>query len=125
MHKWFIGKYQTLYFRICLGERILVIGAKDSGTDVVNMCSNKAEQITWSQHKRPNESMEAFELRKRSLPPKVTLKGDVKRFTITGAEFSDHSHEMFSVVIYATGNRDLCTNYESVLKIKSDFRLSF
>lgn len=104
-----------MYFRIFLGERILVIGAKDSGTDVVNMCSNKAERITWSQHKKPNESMEAFENRKRSLLPNVTLRGDVKRFTITGADFLDGSHETFTVVIYATGNRDLSKFYERVL----------
>lgn len=112
-------------FIICLGERVLVIGAKDSGTDVVYMCSNKAERITWSQHKKPNESMEALEKRKRLLPPKVTLQGDVKRFTLTGAEFSDGSHETFSVVIYATGNQDLHTFSEKILKFTSDFRLSF
>lgn len=33
----------------------------------------------------------------------VTYKGDVKRFTERGAEFSDGSEESFTVIIYATG----------------------
>lgn len=33
----------------------------------------------------------------------VTYKGEVKRFTKTGAEFVDGSEETFTVVFYATG----------------------
>lgn len=104
----------------------MVIGGKDSGTDVVNMCSSKAERITWSQHKKPNESMEALEKRKKLLPPNVTLRWDVKHFTLTGAEFTDGLHETFSIVIYATGNRDLSIVFrKGMLNVTSDFRLSF
>lgn len=38
----------------------------------------------------------------------MTYKGEVKRFTKTGAEFADGSEEIFTVIIYATGyNFDL------------------
>lgn len=86
-----------------LGDQILIIGSGPSGKDLVAHCSNTADRITWCQHKKPNESMEALERRKSLLPPKVTLQDDVKRLTSTGAEFLDGTHQTFSVVIFATG----------------------
>lgn len=70
------------------------------------MCSNIAERITWSQRNISNISKKVLENRKNLILPNGSIQGDVKRFTVTGAEFSDESHETFSVIIFATGNRN-------------------
>lgn len=84
---------------------MLVIGAGPSGSDIVDHLSRTAERVTYSQHKIPNETKEAREKRESILASNVTLQDNVKRFTKTGAEFIDGSHETFTVVIYATGKR--------------------
>lgn len=89
------------------GENVLVIGAGPSGMDLVSHLSKTANRITFSQHKHPHETKEAREKRERLLPPKTTLQDNVKRFTATGAEFIDGTHQTFTVVFYATG-----TDYE-------------
>lgn len=86
------------------GDKVLVIGGGPSGLDLMAHISKTAERLTWSQNKRPQETKEAFEKRKDLLPPKVTLQENVKRFTATGAEFLDGTHETFTVVFFATGN---------------------
>lgn len=85
-------------------DKVLVIGGGPSGMDLVAHISKIAERLTWSQNQRPHETTEEFEKRKSLLPPKVTLQENVKRFTSTGAEFLDGTHETFTVVIFATGN---------------------
>lgn len=71
--------------------------------DLAGQLSRTAERITFSQHKKPNETKEARAQREGLMPPKTTLQDNVKRFTATGAEFLDGTHETFSVVIFATG----------------------
>lgn len=85
--------------------------------DIVAQLSKVANRITFSQFKRPNETKEEREKRQSLMPPKTTLQDNVKRFTPTGAEFIDGSHETFSVVIFATGIdgfrlRESCTKLE-------------
>lgn len=82
---------------------MLVIGAGPSGMDLVSHLSKTAERVTFSQHKRPNETKEERERRQSLLPTKATLQDNVKRFTETGAEFIDGTHQTFTVVFYATG----------------------
>lgn len=105
---------------------MLVIGAGPSGMDIVSQLSKVALRITFSQFKRPNETKEEREKRQSLMPPKTTLQDNVKRFTPTGAEFIDGSHETFSVVIFATGingfrlresctKLELMTNYQIIL----------
>lgn len=86
-----------------IGEKALVIGGGPSGSDIVAHLAKTAERVTYSQHRRPNETKAAREKRESVLPPKATLQDNVKRFTKTGAEFIDGSHETFTVVIFATG----------------------
>lgn len=85
---------------------MLVIGNGPSGMDIVAQLSKVVCRTTFSQFKRPNETKEEREKRQSLMPPKTTLQDDVKRFTPTGAEFIDGSHETFSVVIFATGIDD-------------------
>lgn len=85
------------------GEHVLVIGSSASGLDLVIHLSKVAKSVTLSQNKQPNQSKEAREKRKNSLPPKTVLKDNVKRFTADGAEFIDGTKEAFTVVIFATG----------------------
>jgi len=84
-------------------ETVLVIGAGPSGTDLVTDISKYAQRVTFSQHKVPNETPEQFAKRESVMPDKVTLQEDVKRFTETGAEFLNGTHQTFSIVIFATG----------------------
>lgn len=86
------------------GENVLVIGAGASGMDLVAHLSKTANHITFSQHKRINETKEARDKRQSLLPPNALLQDNVKTFTSTGAEFIDGTHETFSVVLFATGN---------------------
>lgn len=91
-------------------ERVLVIGAGPSGSDIADQLYEIVDRLTWSQHKPPNESDEDCELRKGRLPPRTALRDDVTRFTKTGAEFADGAHETFSVVIFATGKSVFLTS---------------
>lgn len=86
-----------------LGKSVLVIGGGPSGIDLVSHLSKTASRITFSQHKRSDESKESFEKRQLLLPENVTLQENVKRFTSTGVEFIDGSHQTFEVVFFATG----------------------
>lgn len=87
----------------CTDESVLVIGGGPSGMDLVAAISKTAKRVTFSQHKRPNESPETLQRRKSMAPQNVTLQENVNRFTDTGAEFVDGTHQTFSVVFYATG----------------------
>lgn len=86
-----------------IGESVLIIGAGPSGMDLAGQLSHVAERITFSQHKKPNETKEERESREKLMPPKTTLQDNVKHFTATGAEFIDGTHQTFSLVIFATG----------------------
>lgn len=81
----------------------MIIGGGSSAKDLVEHLSKTATKLTWSQHKHADETSEQYEKRKSLLPTNATLQGDVKRFTETGAEFMDGTHETFSVVFFATG----------------------
>lgn len=85
------------------GDSVLVIGAGPSGMDLVAHLSKTATRITFSQHKRPNETKEEREKRQSVLPSNAVLQDNVKTFTATGAEFIDGTHQTFSAVILATG----------------------
>lgn len=85
------------------GEHVLVIGASSSGLDLTIHLSNVAKSVTLSQNKPPHQTKEARDKRKKSLPPGVVLKDNVKRFTADGAEFIDGTSQRFTVVIFATG----------------------
>lgn len=98
--------FKKFHFDKISGESVLVIGAGPSGMDLVAHISKTATRMTFSQNKRPHEPKEAFEKRKSLLPANVTLQENVKRFTPTGAEFIDGTHQTFSVVFYATGKQD-------------------
>lgn len=80
-----------------------MIGAGPSGVDLVAHLSKTADRVTFSQHKRPNETAEEREKRTSLLPPGAMLQDNVKQFTSTGAEFIDGTHQTFSVVFFATG----------------------
>ncbi|XP_031629042.1 senecionine N-oxygenase-like [Contarinia nasturtii] len=84
-------------------KNILVIGGGTSGIDLVVQTSKVANRVTFSQHKIVNETEEARMERQSLFASNVILKDDVKRFTSTGAEFIDGSHETFDVVFFATG----------------------
>lgn len=75
------------------GENVLVIGSGSSGIDLVALLSETAKHVTWS--RRSSANTFPYE--------NVTYKGEVKRFTKTGAEFVDGSEETFTVVFCATG----------------------
>lgn len=92
------------------GKSVLVIGGGPSGIDLVSLLSNTASRITFSQHKRPDESKQSFEGRQKLLPKNVTLQENVKRFTSNGAEFIDGSKHTFEVVFFATGEDLYCKN---------------
>lgn len=71
--------------------------------DLVDHLSKIASRLTFSQHKVSNESKEAREKRESLLPRGTKLQDDVQRFTSTGVEFIDGSHQAFDAVIFATG----------------------
>lgn len=80
-----------------------MIGAGPSGIDLIAQLSKVTNRITFSQHKRPNETKVDREKRESLLPPGTVLQDNVKRFTPTGAEFIDGTHQTFTVVFFATG----------------------
>lgn len=80
-----------------------MIGSSSSGLDLVGQLSKIAKSVTLSQRKQPGQTEETLEKRKKSLPPKTTLKFNVKRFTPDGAEFIDGTKQAYTVIIYATG----------------------
>lgn len=86
------------------GQDVLVIGSGPSGLDVVMMLSNVAKSVSLSQRKSlVNITKDELDKQKARLP-KVISRDSVKRFTVNGVEFTDGTHQMFSTIIYATGN---------------------
>lgn len=71
--------------------------------DLVDHLSKIVNRLTFSQHKVSNESKEAREKWESLLPRGTKLQEDVKRFTSTGVEFIDGSHQTFDAIIFATG----------------------
>lgn len=84
-----------------------MIGGGPSGIDLVYHISKTACRITFSQHKRSDESKESFEKRQCLLPENVTLQENVKQFFRNGAEFIDGSRQTFEVVFFATGKQSI------------------
>lgn len=72
--------------------------------DLVAQVSETAKSLTFSTRRGPIESIMTFDRRKNSLSRNVDIKGEVKRFSKTGAEFDDGSSKTFSVVLFATGD---------------------
>lgn len=70
---------------------------------MVGQLAKTANRITFSQRKRVNETKEVRDKRQGLFPRNTILKDEVKRFTPTGAEFIDGTHQTFSVVLLATG----------------------
>lgn len=91
------------HFFSLVGESVLIIGSGPSAMDLVAAIAKSAKRVTSSQHKQPNETPEALVKRKSIAPANVTLQENVKRFTETGAEFIDGTHETFTTIIYGTG----------------------
>lgn len=84
-----------------------MIGFGPSGIDVVMMLSNvKARSVSLSQRKSlANATKDELEKLKNALP-NVIFKDQIKRFTVDGVEFSDGTHQTFTSIIYATGERE-------------------
>ncbi|XP_031636053.1 dimethylaniline monooxygenase [N-oxide-forming] 3-like, partial [Contarinia nasturtii] len=82
---------------------VLVIGPGPSGKDLVAQLAKFTKRVAFSRHKIVNETDEDRKKRQSLYSPNVILKDDVTRFTSTGAEFIDGSHETFDVVFFATG----------------------
>lgn len=81
-----------------------MIGGGPSGTDLMTFIQKTASRVTISRRKHCSF---VYNKRFKNLQAKskknVTFQGELKRLTSTGAEFSDGSHQTFTVVIYATG----------------------
>lgn len=87
------------------GQDVLVIGSGPSGLDVVMMLSTVAKSVSLSQRRSlVNVTKDELEKQKNRLP-NVIFRDSVKRFTANGVEFSDGTHQTFSMIIYATGER--------------------
>lgn len=99
-----IFEYLITIFALKTDQTVLVIGGGSSGNDIVAHLGKTASQVTFSQHKIPNEKKEDREKRESVLPKNTKLQDDVAHFTGTGAEFIDGSHQAFDSVIFATGN---------------------
>lgn len=82
---------------------MLVIGAGPSGIDIVNLLSETSKHVTFSQKKNAHGSDDTFEKKRKVMATNYTLQEVVKRFTMTGAEFHDGTHETFDTIIWATG----------------------
>lgn len=80
-----------------------MVGGGPSGIDIVDHLSKTVNRLTFSQHKRPNETAEERKQRQSLFSSKVTLQDNVKRFTPNGAEFIDGSEQAFDFVFFATG----------------------
>lgn len=86
-----------------LGEDVLVVGGGPSGMDLVKQLASTANRATLSMRRSPRMSKRSYERRKNGLPATIQFKEEIKRFTQSGAEFSDGSHQSYSVIIFATG----------------------
>lgn len=75
-------------------ERVLVVGAGSSGTDLTQEIGKFAECVVWSHHlKKP------LNLKNE----RIIQKPDIEKFTANGVVFTDGSCEMISIVLYCTG----------------------
>lgn len=85
------------------GEKVLIIGAGPSGTDLALHLSKVAQSVTLSRKAKPNETEEMRRKHQNALPSIIQVKSVVKRFTNEGAEFLDGTLQSFTTIIYATG----------------------
>lgn len=76
---------------------MLVIESGPSGMDLAFLLSKMCGNVTFSRRAG------SFELSPDILPSNCVVKGSVKHFTQTGAEFEDGTHTSFDTVILATG----------------------
>lgn len=98
-----INHWEINFISLRLGQKVLVIGAGPSGVDIVNLLSKTCKHVTFSQKMGKYGSEDAIKQRQSVLPSNCVLKDVVKRFTMTGAEFVDGTHETFTTIIWATG----------------------
>lgn len=74
-------------------KTVLVIGNGASGLDLKKHISKVANQVTLS-------------IRRYQPYYSDYMKGEVMRFTATGAEFKDGTNQTFDAVIFATGKAE-------------------
>lgn len=75
-------------------ERVLVIGAGSSGTDLAQEISKYANQVFWSHHLKNRVDVK---------DENIIQKPDVQRFTEDGVIFKDGSSETITTIFYCTG----------------------
>lgn len=63
--------------------------------DLTNEISKHANRVTLSHHLK-TDPLTPFQ-------PNVNLRSDVVRLTETGAEFTDGTHQAYTVIFYCTG----------------------
>lgn len=77
------------------GERICIVGAGPSATEMIALISKVAAHVTWSNHsKRPSTP---------SFCSVVEQKPDIHSISIGSVNFVDGTTQTFSTIIYATG----------------------
>lgn len=83
-----------------------MIGLGPSAIDVVMMLTNaKVKSVSLSQRKSlANVTEDELNKLKNALP-NVIFRDQIRRFTADGAEFADGTHQTFTSIIYATGER--------------------
>lgn len=89
---------------------MLVVGFGASGKDIGFQLSKIAKSVTYSMHKRPNETPAERERRKKEYGKNVTFKNNVTRFTKNAAHFDDGSQKNVTHVIFATGDLKFSTD---------------
>lgn len=77
------------------GERVCIIGAGPSASEMVTLISKVAEHVTWSNHSKRPSTPRVFGV--------VERKPDVQSIGVGSVTFVDGTTQRFSVIIYATG----------------------
>lgn len=80
-----------------------MIGSGPSAIDLVMMLTDVGKSVAYSRKKPLANSTEDEIKKQKDILPKAILKDQIKRFTADGAEFIDGTHQIFSTIIYATG----------------------
>ncbi|KAG5680244.1 hypothetical protein PVAND_009766 [Polypedilum vanderplanki] len=75
-------------------QRVLVIGAGSSGTDLSQEISSKAEKVFWSHHLKSHVNLKMTN---------IIQKPDISKFSEDGVLFSDGTFEKINAVVYCTG----------------------
>lgn len=69
----------------------------------MNLLAQTSDRVIFSQKKSAYGSDDAFEKKRNVMAPNCMLQDVVKRFTMTGAVFTDGTHETLDTIIWATG----------------------